>query len=191
MPRPASDKRERLVVAAAELVAARGLEGATIAAIAERAGVPQGSVYYHLSSKDEIAAAAVEFVAAARAAELAQWTEAPDAQARLVAYLAAASSGARATAASGNAATLAAQLRASAPDAAEAAAAVVRDTVAWAAKQFAELGHPAQAAEARALHLVTGVEGAGQLAHALADPTPVERETAHLSRWVANSRSSA
>ena len=75
--------------------------------------------------------------------------------------------------------------------AADAAAALVRGTIDWVASQFEELGHAPQAAQARALHLVTGIEGAGQLAHALADPTPLEREAAHLSRWVANSRSSA
>lgn len=191
MPRPASDKRERLATAAAELVAARGLEGATIAAIAERAGIAQGSVFYYLRSKDEVAAAAVAAVASVRADALAEWSSGPDAQSRLTAYLTAASGGARATASTGNAATLAAQLRASAPDAAEAAAGIVRDTIAWAAAQFEELGFSSQASQARALHLVTGIEGAGQLAHALNDPTPIEREAAHLSRWVANSRASA
>lgn len=191
MPRPASDKRERLAKAAAELVAARGLDGATIAEIATLAGVPAGSVYYHLRSKEEIAGAAVDSAAAERAADLAEWSAAPDPQARLIAYLEARANRAAETAARGNAATLAAQLRSAAPDAAKAAARVITDTVDWAAAQFAELGFSQQAAGARALHLVTGVEGAGQLAHALADPTPVEREAAHLSRWVASSRSNA
>jgi AcrR family transcriptional regulator len=191
MPRPASDKRERLAAAAAELVSARGLDGATIAAIAERAGVAPGSVYYHLRSKDEIAAAAVESVASARTADLERWSKEPSPQSRLTAYLDNAAATAETTAAQGNAATLAAQLRVAAPVAADAAAQVVRDTIAWAAGQFEELGHPRAAAEARALHLVTGVEGAAQLAHALGDATPISREAAHLSRWVANSRSSA
>src|SRR4051794_17335973 len=80
MPRPASDKRERLAAAAAELVAARGLDGATIAAIADRAGVPHGSVYYHLPSKEQIARAAVESVAGERQRELERWSEAADAE---------------------------------------------------------------------------------------------------------------
>jgi AcrR family transcriptional regulator len=191
MPRPASDKRERLAAAAAELVAARGIEGATIAAIAERAGVAQGSVYYHLRSKDEIALAAVEALANARAAELEEWSGRPSPTARLDAYLSAATATAATVAQTGNAATLAVQLRATAPEAADAAARIVRDTIAWAAGQFEELGFASAAASARALHLVTGVEGAGQLAHALGDATPLERESAHLARWVANSRSSS
>ena len=191
MPRSATGRRERLTAAAAELVAARGLDGATIAAIADRAGVPHGSVYYHLRSKEQIAQAAVESVASLRERELEQWSAAPEAEARLTAYLDSAAERSATTAAVGNAATLAAQLRVTAPEAADAAAEVVRSTVTWAAEQFVELGYAPQAAQARALHLVTGVEGAGQLAHALGDPTPIEREAAHLSRWVANSRSSA
>lgn len=191
MPRSASDKRERLAAAAAELVAARGLDGATIAAIADRAGVPHGSVYYHLRSKEQIAQAAVDSVASERERELAEWSAESNPETRLTAYLDAASAQAERTSEVGNAATLAAQLRVVAPSAADAAANVVRRTVDWAASQFEELGHTAQASQARALHLVTGVEGAGQLAHALRDPTPIEREAAHLSRWVANSRSSA
>lgn len=191
MPRPASDKRERLAAAAAELVATRGLDGATIAAIAARAGVAPGSVFYYLKSKDEVAVAAVGALAREREEAIADWSVAADPQARLSAYLAAAAADAARTARTGNAATLAAQLRASAPEAAQLAASVIRATIDWAATQFEQLGHSESASRARALHLVTGIEGAGQLAHALDDPTPIEREAAHLSRWVANSRSSA
>src|SRR6188508_1076892 len=112
MSRPASDKRERLSQAAAELVATRGLDGATIAAIAAQAGVAPGSVFYYLKSKDEVAGAAVASVAADREAAIAEWSAAPDPQARLIAYLDAASADAAATVRAGNAATLAAQLRA-------------------------------------------------------------------------------
>jgi len=191
MPRPASDKRGRLAAAAAELVATRGLDGATIAAIAERAQVPPGSVFYYLPSKEAIALAAVDSFAAERTAAIAEWSAADDPQSRLISYLEASVASAPAVIASGNAASLAAHLRATSPSAAEAAAKVVLDTIDWVSEQFEELGHSQQAAHARALHLVTGIEGAGQLAHALADPTPLERESAHLSRWVANSRSSA
>ena len=191
MPRPRSDKRERLATAAAELVAARGLDGATIAAIAERAGVPAGSVYYYLRSKEEIANAAVDAAAAQRSALIAEWDSQSGATTRLTAYLDWAASESAQTATVGNVATLAAHLRTAAPEAAARAAEIVNETMAWAARQFEELGFAPAAASARAMHLVTGIEGAGQLAHALADPTPVEREAAHLSRWVANSRSNA
>ncbi len=191
MARPASDKRERLSAAAAELVASLGLDGATIAAIAKRASVPPGSVYYYLPTKSAIADAAVAYWAERRTAALAQWSEAGDPRASLTAYLDAAVAEAPQSADRGTIGTLAAQLRTTAPTAAEAAASVIRDTVSWAAANFELLGFAPEPAAARALHLVTGIEGAGQLAHALGDTTPIERESAHLSRWVASSRASA
>ena len=191
MPRPASDKRERLSAAASELVASLGLDGATIATIAKRANVPPGSVYYYLPTKSAIADAAVEYWAGRRTAAIATWAAAGDPRANLTAYLDAAVDEAPQSADRGTIGTLAAQLRTTAPEAAEAAAQVIRDTVSWAAANFEQLGFAPDAASARALHLVTGIEGAGQLAHALGDTTPIERESAHLSRWVASSRASA
>ena len=191
MPRPASDKRDRLATAASELVATRGLDGATIAAIATRAGVPLGSVYYYLPTKADIATASVEPLAAQRRLEILEWTTRASPQARLTAYLDASVEAVDATLARGTLGTLAAQLRNQAPEAASAAADVIAETVAWAAEQYHELGFTPEAAAARALHLVTGIEGAAQLSHAIADATPLQREGAHLARWVASSRSNA
>jgi len=191
VPRPASDKRDRLVAAAYELVATRGLDGATIAAIAERAGVPQGSVYYYLPTKADIATASVEPLAARRRLEILEWSTRATPQARLTAYLDASVEAADVILARGTVGTLAAQLRAQAPEAAGAAADVIATTVAWAADQYSELGFGHEAASARALHLVTGIEGAAQLSYAIADATTLEREGAHLARWVASSRSNA
>src|SRR6266571_3883132 len=53
----AADTRERIVTAARALFASRGLEGATIAAIAEHAGVAVPTVYATFGSKREIMAA--------------------------------------------------------------------------------------------------------------------------------------
>ena len=123
MPRPASDKRERLAAAAAELVASLGLDGATIVAIAKRASVPPGSVYYYLPTKSAIADAAVAYWADRRTAALATWTAPEDPRASLTAYLDAAVGEATQSATRGTIGTLAAQLRTTAPEAAEAAAA--------------------------------------------------------------------
>ena len=53
----AGDTRERIVTAARELFAARGVEGATVAAIARQAGVAEPTVYAVFGSKREIMAA--------------------------------------------------------------------------------------------------------------------------------------
>jgi len=50
-------KRERLVIAACELLHHRGVEATTLADIAQAADVPLGNVYYYFKTKDEIVAA--------------------------------------------------------------------------------------------------------------------------------------
>lgn len=187
----ASDKRGRLAAAAAQLVLERGLDGATIAAIADLAGLPQGSVYYSLRTKADVAMAAALHMSALRTESIAQWDGATGPGARLTAYLDSAATNAAQTAKRGSLATFASRLRGVAPDAANQAASSIRDTIAWAARQFEELGFSSDAAQARALHLVSGIEGAGELAHALDDPLAITREATHLSRWVANARSSS
>jgi AcrR family transcriptional regulator len=53
----AADTRDRIVTAARELFAARGFGGATMAAIADQAGVAQQTLYATFGSKRDIAAA--------------------------------------------------------------------------------------------------------------------------------------
>jgi TetR/AcrR family transcriptional regulator len=56
------DTRERLVEAALEIFAARGFEGATTRAIAERAGVALAALPYHFETKDALWRAAADRV---------------------------------------------------------------------------------------------------------------------------------
>jgi AcrR family transcriptional regulator len=53
------DARQRILEAAAELVTAGGLDAATPAAIAERAGAGKMSLYRHFTGKDELVAEAL------------------------------------------------------------------------------------------------------------------------------------
>ena len=46
--------RERLLAAAREIVEEEGYGGASVMAIAERAGVASGTLYRHFSSKEEL-----------------------------------------------------------------------------------------------------------------------------------------
>ena len=55
-----SDKRERLVDAARELLRPRGYGETSLADIARESGVPVGNVYYYFKTKEDIAAAVIE-----------------------------------------------------------------------------------------------------------------------------------
>ena len=57
--RRGSDKRDRLVAAATQLLLEQGIERTTLADIAAAANVPVGNVYYYFKTKDDLVAAVV------------------------------------------------------------------------------------------------------------------------------------
>ncbi|MFV0284826.1 MAG: TetR/AcrR family transcriptional regulator [Demequina sp.] len=175
MPRPASDKRARLTAAAIDLTRTGGFDAATIARIADAAQVPSGSVYYYFKTKDDVAAA----VATGIGHRLAESRAAlpGDAREALTGFLRSYLTEIEATVTDG---TLLAT--ASAVGSGDAH----REALAWLQERFEALGFTAAAARARALHLLAGVEGGAALARALGEAEPLEREVAHLERWVAN-----
>ncbi|MEA2626107.1 MAG: hypothetical protein QOD06_2152 [Candidatus Binatota bacterium] len=66
----ARDTRKRIVVSALEAFAERGFEGARTRDIAARAGVNQGLITYHFSSKEDLWKAAVDHIFAVLAESL-------------------------------------------------------------------------------------------------------------------------
>lgn len=176
MPRPPSDKRERLTDAAVDLARTTGLEATTLAAIAGRAGVPQGSVYYYFKTKADVAVAVADGIADLLASRRAGYSD--DARSALGELLASYVDDAAAIRRHGS--LLATASAVGAGDRAH------REAIAWATDRFELLGFAASAARARAIHLLAAVEGGAALAHALDDEVPLEQEAAHLERWVAN-----
>jgi AcrR family transcriptional regulator len=52
--------RERILDAAAEIAAERGYEGASIALVSAKCGLPASSIYWHFTNKDALIAAVIE-----------------------------------------------------------------------------------------------------------------------------------
>ncbi|MFF4775563.1 TetR/AcrR family transcriptional regulator [Microtetraspora fusca] len=73
------DTRNRLFRAAVELIAEQGFSGTTVDAIAERAGVAKGTVFYNFGSKDALFAALLDHGIGRLSASLAEAAEAPGA----------------------------------------------------------------------------------------------------------------
>lgn len=72
-----ADGRARLIAAAVTVVQLRGYDGAGLSAILSEAGLPKGSLYHHFpSGKDELVAAAADFVAGEVAARISSLAEA-------------------------------------------------------------------------------------------------------------------
>ncbi len=51
--------RERILDAAAEIAAERGYEGASIALVSAKSGLPASSIYWHFKNKDDLIAAVI------------------------------------------------------------------------------------------------------------------------------------
>lgn len=69
------DRPIRIVRAALEVVAAKGVEGLTHRAVAAAAGIPLGSTTYHFKTLDDLLAAAIVEAKGATDAELLAWSE--------------------------------------------------------------------------------------------------------------------
>lgn len=52
--------RERILDAASEIAAERGYEGASIALVSAKCGLPASSIYWHFTNKDDLIAAVIE-----------------------------------------------------------------------------------------------------------------------------------
>lgn len=188
MPRPATDKRERLADAALHLAYRHGFESTSIADIAEHAGVASGSVYYYFKTKDDVGLAVVDRLSERYLAVTETWRDLPTPEDRLVAFLGLYLDDVNNVRAFGcPLGSVTAELGKHSPILGAAAGQVISALIDWAAGEFGELGFADAAARARAMHLITVMQGAAAVSHALDSAEPLEREAAHLERWIRRS----
>jgi AcrR family transcriptional regulator len=179
-----SDKRTRLVDAAAELAHRRGFRETSLADIAQKAGVPLGNVYYYFKSKDALAEALIarrlEEIRAAQAA----WEGAGGPVERLEACINAVEADRESVARSGSAVGgLCTELGKTDGPLGDMARVLFRAELDWVEAQLRTLGAAAEA-PALAIHLLSGLEGACVLAHAQGEPALVVYEAEMLKAWV-------
>jgi AcrR family transcriptional regulator len=62
--------RQRLLEAAVECLAERGMAGSTVSVVAERAGVSRGAAQHHFPTREELFLAAVRYVSEIRMSEI-------------------------------------------------------------------------------------------------------------------------
>jgi AcrR family transcriptional regulator len=183
MPQPAPGKAERLVEAAREVFHRQGVEGTTLADIAQNADVPVGNVYYYFKTKDELVGAAVQRHAEDVQAMLAGLERHRSPQARLKAFIRTLV-GQRGLLAEYGCPLggLCSELGKREPGFAGAPVELVRLPIAWATEQFRLLGR--EDAEELAVALLAAYHGAALLTNTLHDPGLMSREGRRLSRWV-------
>lgn len=185
MPRPATDKRERLADAALDLAHRQGFERASIADIATHAGIAPGSVYYYFKTKDDVGRAVVERLGTRYGQAMERWNGLAGPVDRLGAFVRSYVDDVDAVRRHGcPLGSVCAELAKQDPALGAEAGEVFGRLIAWATEQFAELGWADDDAAERGRHVVVVMQGAAALASALDSPDPVEREAEHLVRWI-------
>jgi len=191
MTKEPSGKRDRLILAARELIHSQGVERTTLADVADASGVPLGNVYYYFKTKNEL----VEAVVNSRMQEMTDLLDTldflPSPVDRLKGMIQAAEAKVDEIVESGcPMGTLCTELEKRDDGLAEGAAALMRRHIDWVASQFRLMGHEDDAAEF-AVAFVSGYQGAAVLTNALRDPQILIQESRRIQRWIDSLATSA
>ncbi|HEY7887120.1 MAG TPA: TetR/AcrR family transcriptional regulator [Steroidobacteraceae bacterium] len=184
MPKSNSDKRVRLIDAAAELAYRRGFGETALADIARRAQVPLGNVYYYFKTKEEIGEAIIERRLAEFQSLREAWDKLESPKRRLQALVELTLGNRGNLARSGcPIGSFCSELQKGEGPLARNAARPFAEAQKWVEAQFAALGTGRQK-KALALHLLAALQGVSLLAHSFGDPELVVLEATHLKRWI-------
>jgi len=185
MPRT-SNKREKLLDAARELIHQQGYRHTTLSEIAERSEVPLGNVYYYFKTKDDLAAAVIKEHLESFGAQFKRWdAEIMDPKVRLHTLLDYIETMKDALAEAGcPIGSLCQELSKEDGPLAEQAGNILTMQLGWAQAQFEamEFDH----ARALATELVTNLQGISLLANSLNDAEMVSEQVTRLKGWLDN-----
>jgi TetR/AcrR family transcriptional regulator, transcriptional repressor for nem operon len=184
MQKTKTDKRSRLIQTAAKLAYRQGFRKTTLADIAEEAQVPLGNVYYYFKTKDEFAAAVVEYRLEGLKKWQQSWEEMDSPQERLCACVQSTAENAKALARGGcSVGTLCTELRKEGGGLGKLAAVIFTEYLAWVEVQFRAMGG-SDDARGLAIHLLSALQGIAVLSNSFEDPSLVALETGRLKNWI-------
>lgn len=185
MAPPRSDKRARLIGAAARVVYKQGFGSTTLSDIAREAEVPLGNVYYYFKTKEAIGDALIAHRKEGFLALRAQWDALPEARERLYACVQMTLNNQARLACFGcPIGTLTSELHKHGGPLASQASALFGGLLDWLQTQFETLGYPSERSRHEAIHLLTVLEGATLLTHSFQSTEYVETECQRLMRWI-------
>ena len=180
---PAAGKRERLTVAAREVLHRQGVEATTLADIAAAADVPVGNVYYYFKTKDELVAAAIGSHEEMMRSAFAELSKPRTPRARLKAYVRMLTEQRDLVAASGcPQGSLCSELDKRGDALGGECARLMAIPIDWAEQQFREMGR--RDARDLAVALVAAYQGIALLTNTFRDPELMVREGKRLDRWI-------
>jgi TetR/AcrR family transcriptional regulator, transcriptional repressor for nem operon len=176
-------KRERLVASATELLHRQGVQGTTLAEIANAADVPPGNVYYYFKTRDDLVNAVIDSRAEQIRGLLRSLDRRSSPGARLKGLAHSWAEVAELVAAHGcPLGSLSSELNKCDNALAGAAAKLFGLVLDWSEGQFRAMGR--RDARDLAITLFAGVQGAALLADTMGDPKIMRREARRLERWI-------
>lgn len=183
MPRT-SDKKERLLESAKDLIHKQGFNQTSLADIARDSGVPLGNVYYYFRTKDEIGSAVIsEYESNVKALLHGFEQDESDPRQRILLFLNFTIEMKDITAASGcPIGSLCQELDKERSTLSEKIDAILQFELQWVAEQFEKMGQ--SQAVIHGQHVIVTICGTGLLANALNDPEVVVNEIGRLKAWV-------
>jgi TetR/AcrR family transcriptional repressor of nem operon len=179
-----SDKLERLMDAARELIHQQGFNQTTLADIAQKSGVPLGNVYYYFKTKDEIATAVIEEYKQGVLTALRDEDEKESDPKKRLTWFIKRMGGYKDEIASHGCpvGSLCQELNKESTPLAAQADDIIKAEVKWAAEQFKLIGR--KDAADLAVQLVATLQGVSLLANAMKSPGLVGRQVSRLHEWV-------
>lgn len=183
MPPRTTDKRERLLDAARDLIHEHGFAKTTLADIAAASGVPLGNVYYYFRTKEDIGAAVIAEHRQRFQGLFEEWNRLPDPLQRLDMFLNLLLGKRDSLAEHGcPLGSLLQELNKADGSLADKAQSPLREQLDWITAQFRSLRQAD--ADDLALQLISTVQGVILLANTLHDASVVERQIARLKVWL-------
>ena len=183
MPRT-SNKRDRLIRSADQLILRHGYRQTTLADIAHDSGVPLGNVYYYFKTKEDIARTIIDTRIATMETLLTRCSRAADPRERLLEFLHYPLELRKEISDHGcPMGTLSYEISRSTEGAlSEGSRALIQVVLDWCTVQFEAMGKTD--AGALALQLVTRLQGMSLVANALNDPEVVDRVIQQTRDWL-------
>ena len=184
MPRR-TDKRQRLVEAAQDLMHQQGFNLTTLADIALQANVPLGNVYYYFKTKEEIGKAVIEKLSISYTEIRSKWGEHVNPADRLREFVKSGFSNLDSIARRGcPMGGLCQELGKQGGSLADLAAKMMYDLLTWSEEQFKSLGFTADKAREHSLDLTASIQGMYLLTHTFKDPKLAEQQMYRLIAWL-------
>jgi TetR/AcrR family transcriptional regulator, transcriptional repressor for nem operon len=176
-------KRERLIVAARDVLHRQGMEATTLADIAAAADVPVGNVYYYFKTKDELVAAAIGSHEEMMSSAFTELSKHRTPRARLRAYIRMLTDQRDLVATSGcPQGSLCSELDKRGDELADECAQLMAIPIDWAERQFREMGR--RDARELAVALIASYQGIALLTNTFRNPEMMVREGKRLERWI-------